>query len=399
MTREPAPFRMPNDYLELRFADNTLEMARTDSPDLAEELWLSLHHAAEVESVGIELLQTHDNKRRNHTAEELKNEWRELRAYLRQAETFYRGASPLSWISSPLNYYYSFLNLAKACCLLRNVLPPRVPKSNEAEITPRKIRHGLFENIVIPDGWTATVGSNKDVFALYYELAVGTTIKDGTVLEVHDLLGYSMPIGLQLRKSRYEPRIAAFLSRWALLGNESHSWDLVGLHNRVRDELIPASFFEQYQEVVPATVKGFVLRAFGVQGIETSETRFFQRRNPYPRNPDGSFHTDVMLNDFRVALPHRAYPNLSNAIYQFVFSAWCPTASGEERVPMNPELATYAVWFFLSSLVRYHPEYMDEISTSTDAWLIESFVKSASLDLLRMMTSRLLGYSVVMLRA
>jgi len=52
--------------------------------------------------------------------------------------------------------------------------------------------------------------------------------------------------------------------------------------------------------------------------------------------------------------------------------------------------------FRASSLVRYHPEYMDSIARSADSWLIESFVKSASVELLRSLTSKVLGYTLVM---
>jgi len=62
---------------------------------------------------------------------------------------------------------------------------------------------------------------------------------------------------------------------------------------------------------------------------------------------------------------------------------------------MNELVASYAVMYFLSSLVRYHPDYLDAIGESTDAWLIESFAKSAPLSLLCQLATLSLGYTLV----
>lgn len=103
----------------------------------------------------------------------------------------------------------------------------------------------------------------------------------------------------------------------------------------------------------------------------------------------------VLLLDFKKALGSVAYPILSTSQSEFMICLPCKTDAGTSR-PMNPEVATYAMLYFLSSLVRYHLDYMDSIAQSSDAWLIESFVKSAPLDLMRSLTARVLGYSLVM---
>ena len=62
---------------------------------------------------------------------------------------------------------------------------------------------------------------------------------------------------------------------------------------------------------------------------------------------------------------------------------------------MNEFVAGSAIMYFLSSLVRYHPDYMDAIGESSDAWLIESSAKSAPLDLLRYLAAGVLGYTLI----
>jgi hypothetical protein len=106
----------------------------------------------------------------------------------------------------------------------------------------------------------------------------------------------------------------------------------------------------------------------------------------------------VLLLDFKKCLGTVAYPILSTSQSEFMICLPCKTVA-ETSAPMSAELATYAMLYFLSSLVRYHPDYMDAIAQSSDAWLIESFVKSAPLDLMRSLTARVLGYSLVMERS
>jgi len=61
---------------------------------------------------------------------------------------------------------------------------------------------------------------------------------------------------------------------------------------------------------------------------------------------------------------------------------------------MSELVAMYAGMYFFSSLVRYHPDYLDTIAESSEAWLIESFAKSAPLHLLRYLVSGILGYTL-----
>lgn len=62
---------------------------------------------------------------------------------------------------------------------------------------------------------------------------------------------------------------------------------------------------------------------------------------------------------------------------------------------MNEVVASYAVMYFLSHVVRYYPDYMDGIDESSDAWLIESFAKSAPLSLLRHLVAAVMGYALI----
>ena len=106
---------------------------------------------------------------------------------------------------------------------------------------------------------------------------------------------------------------------------------------------------------------------------------------------------DALDAALKAALPNSVFPSVSDEDSEFLLCLNVPTATG--AYPMNEEVAVYAVMFFLSSLVRYHPEYMDTIAQSMEAWLIESFVTGAPITLLRSLTSKILGYTIVMKRA
>jgi hypothetical protein len=50
---------------------------------------------------------------------------------------------------------------------------------------------------------------------------------------------------------------------------------------------------------------------------------------------------------------------------------------------MNEFVAIYVIMFLLGSLVRYRPEILEKMLSSKDTWLIERFVKTAPITLLR----------------
>jgi hypothetical protein len=92
-------------------------------------------------------------------------------------------------------------------------------------------------------------------------------------------------------------------------------------------------------------------------------------------------------------VPNCVFPHLDDTERQFCLSL--PYSTPQGAIPMNELAASYAVMYFLSSMVRYHPDYMDRISESSDAWLVESFVKSAPLPILREMVAAAVGYTLV----
>ena len=389
------------------YAVRRYELAQTSS-SIDEELWLLLRHPAEVRDAGHRLIAFHNPERGASDTDSAL--WQELRAYVRQAENFYRGASVLPWTSSPLNFYYSFLNLAKACCLLRDLLPPLPAVSASPALMataaspattasgPRRLRHGISEHIRhgVPDLWQLTVNGPNEVFPLLYKLLLGTDIAAGTAFDAHDLFAFVPSIGFQLKESGY-PSMLGFRCKWIMVMTEAEAWDIIGIPADAPIALMGDRLTNDYEQVENADIKPLARDWWGQLAHEVHQYAYFQRREPQPLI-DGHLHSGRLRRAFDQTFSPYASEYLWGDDHQFMLYLTCPTQNGGARVPMNQLAASYAIMFFLSSLVRYHPEYMDAIAQSSDAWLIESFVKSTPTDMLRAFTTNLLGYTLVMKR-
>ena len=60
------------------------------------------------------------------------------------------------------------------------------------------------------------------------------------------------------------------------------------------------------------------------------------------------------------------------------------------QIPFNQLLSIYTTMFYLGSLVRYRPDYLEKLLDSKDAWIIERFTYSAPSTFLRSMTNLIL---------
>jgi hypothetical protein len=75
-----------------------------------------------------------------------------------------------------------------------------------------------------------------------------------------------------------------------------------------------------------------------------------------------------------------------------------PYNTGNGYIAMNELCASYAVMFFLSELVRYHPHRLDDVAETRDGWPLGSFVKSCPTVVLRMMLNAITGRTIILSR-
>jgi hypothetical protein len=159
------------------------------SPNVRDELMAALEFYSEIKTAGKELLRSN-----GHT--NLAEAYLQFRAYIRQATTFYQAAEALHHRASPLNFYYSFMNLAKAVILLR---------------TPNFVNHNLMHGIS-PQSKAGSLRKQKlsvksnGVFPMFYKTIVGRPFSQNASLKIADLLGYVSDVQHEYVKLQYGPK-------------------------------------------------------------------------------------------------------------------------------------------------------------------------------------------------
>lgn len=374
--------RLHSGFAMMAMPERRRESTKT-SIAVDEEYWLALRHPAEVQAAGYALLTT------NHPgfadlSDELKSAlWKEFRAFVRQGENFYRGASVLPWTSSPLNYYYAFLNLAKAAAASRGFIRA------QSTVDPRKLRHGIAAK-VFPgnpaDRWSLKVQQPDDVFGLLYGISVGTSVAEGSEFEVHGLLHYVPHIQWQMAKSGYGPPPWS-ACHWIFVKGQvpNELWDVIVIDRAFPVDKLPEVFQALYQEVASEPARAFAWNTLRFHAVQANNLRFLQRAVPVA-NPA------AIPASIRAAAPYLLQEHLPSNEEEV--GLYLPYESGGQKIPISDLVAAYGAMYFLSSLVRYNPDYMDRIRESNDAWLIESFVKSVPLHVLRALSTEILGYSL-----
>jgi hypothetical protein len=281
--------------------------------DVDEELWLAVRRPSELERDSSKRIIWSDHpKGRVLEQLEILSLMAEFEGYIKQAEMFFRGAKVLSWESSPLNYYYSFLNLAKALCVLRGALPPK------DILEPRVIRHGVTARVVrvvedSPDIWKLTTVGADDVFPLLYQIRLGHSIPPSTTFDAHDLLGYLSSISWQLGESGYAPKVATFYCHWVSLFKGHEHWDVVGVpQGAVLDQLWP-HFSQSYEELEFDSIKDHAFKFFNLHAFEASTFRFFQRRGPEVSPDPDRWPTRILQAKLEESLPNAICENLEGS--------------------------------------------------------------------------------------
>lgn len=361
------------------------------SIDVHEELWSIIKSVSEVKESGIKLIAKHG------IGGSLKQEkiFKEFRAFIRQGENYFRSAINLSYRSSALLYYYSFLNLAKAYIKLKQ---PDIPN---------RINHGLSPKITTTNTDLSkqfvSISNNRDVFPRLYEIE-GNSSRRINKLNISQLLSYAEDISHQYESAKFgKSRI--FSCYLKILGNKEKNewWTLIGIPKKADIDKYKKSFdnfFKSFDFLdIPegSELSRFrieIKRNFNIDPWEAIEFNFYQNKEVI-KMPDDSVPWYKLVC--------KIYDIFSNNIsekyfrYPYDFCLNLPYRLNNQIV-INEFLAIYVIMFFLSSLVRYNPDYLEDIFESKDAWLIESFVKSCPLKFLRIITSKILGETYIISR-
>lgn len=362
----------------------SLSTTVTTTIDVETDLWNALEYYSEVEEVGLAVVQGRQPSRSDH--HEI---FKSFQAFVRQAKSYYSSAKTLHYRSSSLLYYYAFLNLVKALLVLKD------PDS----IMGQRVMHGLSYNPSTPSKNFSleTVTVSNGAFPLFYENIMGQSIPTkGFAFTIVDLFAYCLTIGYQyglagLGQTKIILALAAIATNrptqeaWTLLAIPT--FDSVDATQQLKQQLLSA-----YEEVsLPAHLGHTV---FGLNAVAYLNHRFFQTITPDKFLPSGALNLGEVASRLTTAL--RPYMGISPYDDGSNFQVVLPL--GPTETPVSQDVAIYVVMFYLSSLIRYRPAYLEELLDHKPAWLIESFVNSTPETFLRIIVSRITNNRLVFRR-
>jgi YaaC-like Protein len=330
------------------------------SASIRDELIASLDFYSEIKKAGKEILRA-----KGHT--DLANSYARFQAYIRQAKTFFESAENLHHRASPLNYYYSFMNLAKALILLRT---PSFVDSN--------LTHGITQQPTPGSLKKQKIIIRKDgVFPMFYQIVTGHKLTNNATLKITDLLGYTSDVGFEYTKLKFgTSRYYRCKFAIGVDNNKKTAFGIVAVlgakqkHFEPLKKKIEKNFF--HVDFPPNRARemfDFLAEEHGITGYFEAKTEI-----PFPASA-----THVVSNTIASLGDVVSYNPFDD---DFLFLVNRPIRT-PKLAPMQDFVAIYCCMFFLGSLVRYRPEILEGMLSTKDAWLIERFTNSAPITFLR----------------
>ena len=288
----------------------------------------------------------------------------QFQAYIRQARTFFEAAEVLHHRASPLNYYYAFMNFAKAYILLRT--PGFVDKN-----LVHGLKHKAHSNSLKRQDLKVL---QYGVFPLFYRCLTNAAIPQSGHFKIIDLLGYVSEVSHEYRLLNYGDA-RYYRCRFAICITPANiAFATIAVHvpyPPLSIDLTKAIVGKKYFDAV-SLPQELANAAFGLTGEEPC--LFFESK-PYPQ-------ADIPKIPAEVAAHLSPIISYLTAREPFLFMLNRKIRM-PRLAPMQEMLAIYCCMYHLGSLVRYRPDILEAMLSTKDAWLIERFTKSAPLAFLR----------------
>lgn len=342
------------------------------SADVADEIWSALCYFAEVPEAGKELL-----KSRGVGDAELEDAYVSLQSFLRQARAFYSTAQKAPWRASPLIYYYAFLNLVKAAICLKS--PSRV-RGKIAHGLSHQLKDGKLEEqiLIVTDG----------VFPLLYELLLEESLKPGLTFDVLSVLSYCTDVAAEIQLIKGSKiRTLYGKARFYIYGDQGHGMLAMRQFDHFEDCPPAKERFYKYFEEVTLDIER-KRDEYDLLAEEAGALRYFETINQLKADQPPRIPLEAIQKYCYDALR----PYILEHTYKFGdidFSLCRPLTCGDQTIPFNEILGIYAGVYFLGSLVRYYPRYFETALVSKDVWMIDVFIRSAPITLLRYLANRI----------
>lgn len=278
-------------------------------------------------------------------------------------------AAGFSGSSGALLHYYTALNLAKA------YLYPHAP-----QIVANKIHHGLsYSPSSARTHGADYVTVRPGVFPLLYERYTGQAIPPNTKLKISSLLRQLPEISAEVSGVGWKAcQSAAVLHTVAMDRGAQESWSVLAISDfagclRTPNQSALMHLKRSFQEV-DRPVGWREIFGLSPRTAIAGHLVFFQSREVVPGPMDPA---SISRLAFQQLTPYFE-PAFDGSLRDGMFSK---SLTGGP-LPMPPSLARYAAIFYLSSLVRYRPEWLDPYSHGEFAWLYDALADNTPLRML-----------------
>lgn len=348
------------------------------SGEIDDELWAILEYYSEIESVGLEFLRGQGIL----NATERKAVFNKFQAYVRQAKSFYQSAKLVPSRSSPLLYYFCFHNLAKASLVVNkrafsayHGLKYPGAKSGNSNFSSERL--GV-------DG-----GVFKELYKWYFD-----TLEVPRNFNIRPLFTYCTDISYQCQLAGLNDERYSFgLHCVAVDKNSRKAWSIVALTATNLLLKYPSklrSFLRSYEKIdLPQANYRDI---FDLNAWQAGKYTFFQSIELDDWTKAGS---GIPLGQVNLKINSSLKDFLVTNRYSKTDLLLALPIRKNNQKPMDETMSIYILMFYLSSLVRYKPQYFEFLLSSKEAWIIENFVRSCPTTFLQGMISKTLNVEYV----
>ena len=218
-----------------------------------------------------------------------------------------------------------------------------------------------------------------------------------TKLNIINLMGYCSDVEHEFQKAGLGESKLLRVKSCELADNRLKiGWPIIAIDNFNRIERYKktlSSFYNYFEKV--ELDNNDAKEVLNINGFEKQFYTFFQSKKTYDYLSDDLIPTDSINRDVIDAF---------NGIYESkiydddIDFKLCVPLRLNDQTKFNQALSIYTIIYFMGSLVRYNPDYIEKILQSKEAWIIERFVNGAPITFLRYLANSILSTDFIYIK-
>jgi len=340
------------------------------------ELFSLLEYYSEIDSVGHEWL-----KSKYPNSFKRKAVYETFRSFIRQAKSYYYAAEGQDFNIAPLSYFYAFENLVRAYLTIK--------KGNTYK---QKNYHGLDYK---PQKEGKVYTKESGVFNDFYLEMMKTKVPPKMPLNIEKLLGYCSDISYEYKHIyKKNPAYIKFKSAFVITKGDDLAHVILAIIPPLT--VVPNKAFEKSIKRSFEQANLDNNQKMDIMGIPLGEARhysYYISKEGWDYN-EASFLLNASTSIEKV-IPTRFFPSLSAKEQEF--TVFLPLRTNR-KINCNEIAAIYVIMFYLSNIVRYFPAKLYRSDDDGLIWLLNRFVQSAPLTMLKYMIYLILDKQIILQR-